>query len=485
MSEGSCRQNLRLVTLPDEILLGLFQHLPLKASVTVLPLVCRSFARLLRLPNPRLGGQEFSLLIAQLKTADGHAICKWLPSRMTQRDSFSFPADALRLQYNEGCIPELLELLPISLQQLTLQSTWFDGHHPPFQRSQDLAPHLSVLARLSQLQKLAVPIHATLDRPGLAALSQVQHLHLHFRCCPEHQNREHVMPGVSLSVLSSLASLSMMGTRVRHIEGAAALASLTQLDIRESTSLSLAGARHCTALRSLRLCRVDIRQSGSEILLILQSMRALHSLHLDEVTFDDSSLLEIAALINLAGLQELEISQCDGLSFDKQLSNTSAVCALTNLAFWWLPSDEGLEIPSLSHLGALKTLCLMPGNSCFPFVIPCQISAMQSLSFLDVVAAEPGNGCVQTIDISALALLGPSIESIWIMGAVRVRSTCSLLSLAAQPNLKEFRLGSQRQCFMSSEDESWLFCSALCRELSDRPQKNLSALSVYPRLGKL
>lgn len=188
MSQTTGTTALRLQHLPDEVLLGLFQHLPFRESVVTLPLVCRSFAQLLRLPTPRVGDEEFSLMIARLRAVDGRAICNWLLPRLTQRLSFHFPVDALRLQAEECFVPELLKLLPGSLRILSLRSNWSDMHYrhqppacPAYQPCQDMAPHLSALASLSQLQQLAVPIHTAIDSPGLAALSHLQHLHLEFR----------------------------------------------------------------------------------------------------------------------------------------------------------------------------------------------------------------------------------------------------------------------------------------------------------------
>ncbi|KAK9842662.1 hypothetical protein WJX74_000277 [Apatococcus lobatus] len=494
LSERTCNRIPRVDTLPDEILLRLFQHLPLKESVTTLPLVCRSFARLSKLPNTRLGDQEFSLTIARLRSADGKALCKWLLPRVTQRLSFDFPADALRLQQDNGCVAELLQLLPVSLQQLTLQNSWADMHYRhshqylDFQRCQDLAPHLSALSRLQQLRRLSVPIHAALDRTSLVALSQLQHLHLECRWQPDQPGRGFSMPGVTLSVLSSLASLSMVGSTVDRVTGASALPCLTELVIQQSSSLCLAGAQHCTALGSLRLSCVNLCQSGFAMLPILNSMSALRLLHFDDIILNgdngDGSLLEIAGLIDLVTLQELQLSQCDGLAYEQQPSMTRAVRPLTRLAFGWRSHDEGLEIPGLSQLTNLQELYLMSGNPSSAFIVPCVLSAMPFLRTIDIVAAETGDGCVQSIDISALALVGPCIERVWIMGAVCVRTACSLLPLAAQPTLKEFYLGSPRQCFMNPEDESWLFCAAFFHALLDRPKQNLSTVSMRPHLGK-
>lgn len=290
-------------------------------------------------------------------------------------------------------------------------------------------------------------------------------------------------------MLSSLTSLSIVGSRVTHVTGAAALPRLSQLVIQHTASLCLAGAQHCTALRSLHVSNTYVCHSGPGMLAILQSMSALESLQLDEVVFDGTvshldGFLELATMMNLRGLKDLQLSHCDGLGYEEQPGLNGMVC-LTKLAFSWLLSDvhEGLLLPDLSQLALLQELCLTSPTSCVPLTIPSELSAMQCLKALDIVATDFGDGCTQFIDISALALLGHSIEKVWITGVVCVRTSCSLLPLAAQPNLQEFHLGSPRKCFMNPEDESWLFCAAFFHALLDRPRRKLPAVSMRPQLG--
>ena len=179
---------LKLLQLPEELLLRVFQSLPETQLLVTLPLVCTAFVRLLRLHSPCWAHISFHDMFDTVTCSiEAAAFCKWLQPRAAHMEALTFPVDAYLTRDKTCFTRELLAVLPDSLRELKLQELGTDHTYKAavqetshlemfshlqqgFQPLQDTVLHLSSLTRLSQLQELSLPLHAPIDKQDLESL---------------------------------------------------------------------------------------------------------------------------------------------------------------------------------------------------------------------------------------------------------------------------------------------------------------------------
>ena len=184
-----------LLQLPEELLLAVFERLPKAQLLMTLPLVCKAFARLMRLPSSCWAEANFHSMFDTLTLSIEAAVfCRWLQPRAASLDTFTFPVDAFLLRDNVCFAQQLIAVLPESLTTLKLQTFVTDAKYgvyrqetshletfshlqQGFQLLQDTAPHLASLTRLSKLQELSLPLHVPMDKQDLESLSALKSLH--------------------------------------------------------------------------------------------------------------------------------------------------------------------------------------------------------------------------------------------------------------------------------------------------------------------
>ena len=435
----------------------------------------------------------------------------FLQPRLAHLVRFTCPVDALHLQSDTSFTSELLAVLPNSLTELELQTfltdIWFweklqETQGLPLNLSsacflalQDTAPHLSALRRLSSLRSLSLPVHATLhkcDLESLAAIRDLQGLEVTFRDSVSQADSPFLAPDASFSILAPLTSLTMAGSRICHLAGAAQLSRLMRLSVTGTTSLSLHGVQQSAALKHLRLTNVHLSQSGLAMLQTLHTLKTLESLALGHVTFPSSaSILRFATLWELSTLKSLDVRRCGSLSYDWADDEGRNISMLTQFIFEIVSTTdrEGLAAPGLNQLRYLSKVHLVSCKMA-PDVIPDTLGSLLFLSDLLIViwGRDAPAAPAKPIDISALALLGPNIAEITIRGRVQLLARCSLLQLAAQPRLHSFRVFEhldEAKPRISTDATSWLHCAALFHALLNRPHKRLPAVSLMPDLSRL
>ena len=509
---GRC---MSILQLPDELLLAVLQRLPKAQLLLNLPLVCKAFARLLKLSSSCWAEGRFHYLLGVSCSIQGSAFCKWLEPRAAQLDNFLFPVDACVLRDDICITPTLLAILPESLTTLKLQAIGSDLRASQrlkvnasqltalphlqhgFQVLQDTAPHLSSLTRLSKLQELSLPLHAPIDKLGLeslGALKSLRTLHLEWRDedrssdtnWQPHLAAPAFMPNASLSVLTALTKLSIQGSRVQHLLGLAALPHLQCLQVSQSAKLELAGLSDAIALNSLTLSDLNLADPYSGMLHKLRSMVHLSSVFFNALHDEDGdSHFELTALLELPALQCLDVSKCNEFDWTMEADPSRISKSLTRLqldipCFWDLP-----EVPAIGQLSHLVELMLAFETRDETYIIPSSLSSLLCLQELTIRPHHswPSTGYTeQSIDITAIASLGPAIEFIWLMGDTELQVSSSLIALAERPNLREIELALCGDCSVSSDGRSWLHCAALLHALLTRPSRGLSAVRVQPDL---
>lgn len=154
---------------------------------------------------------------------------------------------------------------------------------------------------------------------------------------------------------------------------------------------------------------------------------ALQSACLDEVAFKGNAgsvdgFVEIAPLMSPSGVEDLQLSQCAGLGYERAA---------------WLgwhhlhpgKACHGFQVfracaPNSSQVLMLQGVCLRSPTSCTILVDPPELTAMQCFRASDIVAVDFGDGCMKFIDISTLAHLSPRPAIVRITGVVCARTSC-------------------------------------------------------------
>ena len=495
---------LSLLSLPDELFLQILEGLPLTEKINVLPFVCKSFSRLQQIPQLFFGSlrgrMEFTVFLEKKgRIVDGDALCKWLRPRVRQLLRFDLPLTLPLQQADRLFVPHLFDILPPSLTYLRLQSlrtdtldqagaasaqTSLHAAGPALGSFPDPIPHLHILARLSALQHLVIPTQQALDKcamESLALLPALQHLRLQHQDRGNPPRHSYLQAGANLSILVPLTSLSLAGGTVDCVEGGGTLPDLRELHIATSTSLVLSGILQSTSLVSLSLSKVTVDEPGPVLSAIFQSL-----INLEELTLDDVQQahlmdpLEIGSVLEHVNMTLLSLSGGVALAYGRQPKLTGHTSPMTFLSFDGLCCAEESGFPGLSQLTNLVELLISVHEPRITARIP---SNLQFLCFLKQLWIIKGSDrTAQEMDMSALALLGSAIESVRVLGSFQVMVTRSLLPLAAQPNLKAFRLNVT--CNISSAGNSWLHWAAFFHALLDRPQKGLPAVSLWPDLTR-
>ena len=132
-------------------------------------------------------------------------------------------------------------------------------------------------------------------------------------------------------------------------------------------------------------------------------------------------------------------------------------------------------IPGVQQLTNLQNLWLKLTPSSSACSLPTSLSCLISLRRL----ACEGRAIptFQNLDITALSLLGPCLETIHFLGYLRLYTKSSLLPLAAGLRLQEFRVN---ECQVAQTGHTWLHMAALLHALLQRPQKGLPSVHMEP-----
>ncbi|KAK9831124.1 hypothetical protein WJX74_004215 [Apatococcus lobatus] len=470
------RRSVQLLHLPDDILLQILQSLPLSGWLADLPRVCQKFARLLGYSDSRLSSLEFASYLGRQPLDDSAltpAVLDVLPSTLTHLE---LQCDWIDRQWKWKRRPHSIQGLPMDNQT-------------DFHSAQDVAPHLAYLRRLSNLQRLALPVYSTLDDTHLEelALQALQDLHIEFR--QELSGSQVLAHKASLSQLASLTKVSLAGSNVTHFHGAAQLPQLESLSIARAARLSLLDFQHPAAIKFFRLCDVQLTEDSVAMLHTLRTLKSLETLILRSVSFiSGSSPLQFASLLELSTLRLLDVSQCACMSYHIRHPEESLHSSLTRLRFAKAAAgDQEGTIPGLAQLYCLAELNLMSPKIVAPYVVPAAIGALANLRVLDVYKSSNHHGPACAIDISAFASLGPTIEQITVttLGNVELLIKCSLRRLAAQPRLRSVSMNDVLQLSsisVSSAADSWLHCAAFLHALLERPHKGLGPVVLSPDL---
>lgn len=492
---------LSLNQLPQEILLSIVAKLPEAEWITTLPLVSKNFCQLMRLPSSYWKEVRYvRSLKGASKLIDGPGFCKWLRPRLAGLHTFCCAVDTLTLRDDDSLTAMLLPILPSTLKQLRLQCSGVDRSceansktctsqfGPAFKLEQDAAPHLAALTRLSSLQQLSLPLHSSLGSASvecLAALTALQELEMVWRYPEVSTAPQAGEPGASLSNLLSLTSLKLSGIRGTCIDGLAMLPQLQELHISGCRNFSMTSAAHATSLTSLTFLDVEFWQPASATLQMLYSMTPLEDLGMFECQMTPPSAaapMEFACLLELAGLRSLKVSETGGLQYEKQPQRANFAHGLSMLNFSVQQRNGASEIPGLMHMAHLKELMISVNKPVACFKPPTGLSSLHSLVALKIFM--PVNG-VQRVDITPLNDLASTIESIDLIGSVKLVASGTLLQLAAQPRLKRVMLGwSFRTCSISSQGATWLHCASFFHALLNRPLSNLPAVYLCPDVSR-
>ena len=192
--------------LPNELLIRVFSLLSRTELLWALPLVCRAFSELLRSPNP-FWTESYRLWRFRTFPAkvNGPTLCSWLLPRLHELTSFYCPLGTFLPEQSNVLAQDLLSVLPTTLTNLRFLCTSRHETHQrrcigrphseqSFERQLNVVPFLSVLTRLSNLRRLALPLLENCQHSlqNLAAVKTLQVLHLDWRPSPlfkpRHQN---------------------------------------------------------------------------------------------------------------------------------------------------------------------------------------------------------------------------------------------------------------------------------------------------------
>lgn len=489
----------RLDDLPQEVLQRIFKHIPEKEWVLSLPLVCKAFSRALQSPDLRdFESLPYGRLLnfSQPNWVHAASLCNWLRRRIAGLRSFTCPVDTLQLQ-DDGClIPPLLLLLPVSLQHLNLQCNMWDSIHssplrggaevlPGFYARQDIVPHLSALTHLSNLQRLAVPLHTPLDAASLnslAALKSLESLQLVWR---PSQN-QHGLPGLpasnGMSQLVTLTDLSLSGFHALGISRVAVLPRLRTLNVSACHGLRLCGLEEAKSLQSMTLSCMAITEPASVILHALHGLSQLTKLTLEGLHRGTATgEVQLASLMELPSLEHLAVTECSAFSYDTHSESRHLSTYLTSLRIDVESAQSAGLLSGLAH-ASLKRLALWVPGQVSSYTVPSCLSSLLALEELTVRTAYP-DGPKQLIDITSLGTLGPAIRNVFLMGPMRLLATHSLVRLADQPMIEFVCLGMiGAQHGVDVHGNTWLHLAALLQALSHRPFRGLSAAQAMPNL---
>lgn len=499
-------QAARLDHLPGEILLQIFSRLTRPELVLSLPLVCRAFSELLSLPN-HLWAESYTIWAFTTFPAmvDGPKLCSWLAPRLQGLTKFRCPLGGF-LPAGSLATPgyrlaaDLFNVLPASLTHVNLQGDsrlGFDNNwgsrkaqaysDKDFELHLDVLPFLSALTRLSNLQSLALPLLAELSPPSLqclAGLKTLQNLSLIWR----QTDSTHLhQPGLawqgSFPVMASLTALTLRGLVAKDIPGAALLPCLHKLTVGRSGALSLLGVRNAQFLVILEIEDVTLTEPGPSLADTLMSLPHLKTLHINKAVLS-MGRVQIASLLKLPCLEELLAFDMVGMERTEDPSPGETSPHLTSLSLDTATQLPAKDIPGLEQLFSLQDLWLnvkwRSGTCCLPMGLSCLASLKNIV--LHRTGWNADFSTFQLLDITALSMLGPAMESVVFQGKFRLVTACSLLPLAAGPMLRRFYIN---QCQVATTGRTWLHMAALLHALLQRPQNGLPAVQMQPAFHQI
>lgn len=487
-----------LDSLPDELLQRIFHYVPDTDLMLALPLVCKTFSRVAKSPSDRWSNLEYSRLFdfRNPNWINAGILCNWLRPRIAKLRWFNCPVDTLKLQ-DDGCLTqELLSLLPISLQHLSLQCDARDALHAApratrygietrYHASQDVAPHVSALARLSNLKQLAVPLHTPLDSASLdslTALRSLGSLQLEWRCSESLLGPAGLPDSSCLSRLISLTNLEITGCNGLSVNGLALLPYLKALCVTACARLHFAGLEASSSLESLVLNDMALAVPVTVIRHALHGLPRLKHLTLKTLSIpQDAGTLQLASLLQLPSLQELTVINCWDIDYEMQLP-PGVSGHLSRLRMDVEPGDD-VYWSGMVLLLNLKHLQLEVSDEPH-YAVPYSLSTLSCLESLQV-SCPFREGSDQELDITALGNLGPAVQSIALVGLKRLVVTRSLVPLAALPKLRFVCLGtSGNESSVSPEGDTWIHIAALLQALYRRPFHGLPVVEVHPNLAR-